>query len=134
MNGVLNGDRSPKPQYWEVKKVYQNLYTTVRYSSGNIAELELFNRNYYEPCSYDAGWALVADGEEIRSGAFDTGIIGPREKVVIPLDLGGSLPSGKECYLNVLYGLKEDMPWAEKGYISCEEQMALCQAGNNSRV
>ena len=54
MNGVLNGDRSPKPQYFEVKKVYQNLNTSLVKISGTMAEICLFNRNYYEPCTYDA--------------------------------------------------------------------------------
>ena len=36
MNGVLNGDRSPKPQYFEVKKVYQNLNTYLVKISGTV--------------------------------------------------------------------------------------------------
>ena len=124
MNGLLNGDRSPKPQYYEVKKVYQNLYTSLSMQSGGKAELCLFNRNYYEPCSYDAVWSLIADGEEIASGTFDTEEIGPREKVVKGIVIG-DLPQGKECYLNVYYGLKEDMPWAEKGFLVCKDQMFL---------
>ena len=124
MNGVLNGDRSPKPQYWEVKKVYQNLYTSLTGVSGNKAEVVLFNRNYYEPCSYDARWTLVADGKEIRNGSFDTELIGPRTEVSKTIETG-ALPKGKDCYLDVHYYLKEDTPWAEKGYEVCKDQMFL---------
>lgn len=124
MNGILNGDRSPKPQYWEVKKVYQNLYTSLSNFSDGSANIELFNRNYYEPCSYDARWTLLADGKVIGSGSFDVGEIAPRSKVekAVPI---GKLPADKECYLNVEYSLKGDMPWAEKGYVACEDQMYL---------
>ncbi len=127
MNGVLNGDRSPKPQYWEVKKVYQNLYTSLIKVSDDAAEICLFNRNYYEPCSYDARWTLIADGEEVRSGTFDAEGIGPREKVsrIIPF---GKLPADKECYLNVSYTLKDNMFWADKGYEACKDQMCLTPA------
>ncbi|MBR1927851.1 MAG: DUF4981 domain-containing protein, partial [Bacteroidales bacterium] len=124
MNGVLNGDRSPKPQYFEVKKVYQNLYTSLSKVSGKVAEICLFNRNYYEPCSYDARWSLVADGEVIRRGSFDASAIPPRGKVSREIRIG-SLPKNKECYLNVSYALKEDMFWAEKGYEVCADQMCL---------
>ena len=124
MNGVLNGDRSPKPQYWEVKKVYQNLYTSLTSISDGKAEVCLFNRNYYEPCSYDARWTLIADGEPVRSGSFDAEGIGPREKVSRTIEIG-ALSAGKECYLNVSYSLKESMPWADKGHEVCKDQMNL---------
>ncbi|MBO6172897.1 MAG: DUF4981 domain-containing protein [Bacteroidales bacterium] len=124
MNGVLNGDRSPKPQYFEVKKVYQNLNTYLVKISGTVAEICLFNRNYYEPCTYDATWTLIVDGEHLRSGSFDASGIGPREKVVRQIDLG-DIPAGKECYLNVGYALKEDLPWASKGFEVCKDQLAL---------
>ncbi|MBR4756549.1 MAG: DUF4981 domain-containing protein [Bacteroidales bacterium] len=124
MNGVLNGDRSPKPQYWEVKKVCQNLYTSLAGVSEESAEICLFNRNYYEPCSYSAVWTLVADGEGIRSGSFDVDGLAPRTKESRTIGLG-ALPAGRECYLNVSYSLKEDMPWADKGFEVCRDQMAL---------
>ncbi len=124
MNGILNGDRTPKPQYFEVKKVYQNLYTTcVDYADGK-AEVALFNRNYYEPCCYDLSWTLLADGREIRSGRGVTGPVGPRERAVRTLDVG-PLPEGKECYLNLSYTLQEALPWAEQGFEVCREQLFL---------
>ena len=124
MNGIINGDRSPKPQYFEVKKVYQNLYTSLSGVSGGVAKVCLFNRNYYEPCSYDARWTLIADGKEVRSGSFDAEGIGPREKVLREIPVG-DLPEGKECYLNVSYTQKDDLFWAEKGYEVCKDQMYI---------
>ena len=124
MNGILFGDRSPKPQYWEVKKVYQNLYTTLESASEDGVKVELFNRNYYEPASYDASWELVCDGDVIRRGTFDMGEIAPRSKVSCTIE-AGAFPEGAECYLNVRYSLKEDMPWAEKGYEACSDQLFL---------
>ena len=122
MNGLLNGNRSPKPQYFEVKKVYQNLYTTLVRYAGDEAWLELFNRNYYAPCTYTARWALVADGETVRSGSFDTGTLEPRSKIICSVATG-PLPEGKECYLDLWYCLPEDLPWADKGYAASEEQL-----------
>ena len=132
MNGLLNGDRSPKPQYFEVKKVYQNLYTSLAGVSGNSVKLSLFNRNYYEPCSYDAVWTLLADGKEVRSGSFVVDGLGPRVEDIRDLDVG-LIPEGRECYLNVSYTLKEDMPWADKGYEVCKDQLFLQPAPALSR-
>ena len=124
MNGLLNGDRSPKPQYYEVKKVYQNLYTSlIRCEEGEVW-VELFNRNYFEPCRYQCRWSLLADGKEIRHGTFDTGALDPRSRTVCSLGIG-DLPEEKECYLNLYYCLPEDMPWAEAGYTACKEQLFL---------
>jgi len=123
MNGILFGDRSPKPQYFEVKKVYQNLYTTLTADS----KLELFNRNYFEPVEYAATWTIIADGKQIAKGTFDTGLLDPRGTKVMDLP-SVTLPEGKECFINLSYAIKEDMPWAEAGYETCSDQL-LIQAG-----
>ena len=124
MNGLLAGDRSPKPQYFEVKKVYQNLYTALAAASGRQVEVELFNRNYYEPLCYDARWTLLADGQPLRSGSFTVEELAPRMRERRLLDVG-PLPEGKECYLDFSYTLQEDLPWAKKGYEACREQLFL---------
>lgn len=129
MNGLLNGDRSPKPQYFEVKQVYQNLYTTLVSFEGSIARLELFNRNYYAPCRYEARWTLLADGDVVRTGSFDTGPLAPRSRTETCIDVG-PLPEGKECFLNVDYCLLEDLPWADAGYAACREQLFLQAAAS----
>ena len=124
MNGILNGDRSPKPQYFEVKKVYQNLYTTLAGMAEGRVEVSLFNRNYYEPVSYDARWSLLADGKEIRSGSFMVEELAPRTREARILSVG-PLPEGKECYLNLSYALQENLPWAKEGYEVCKDQLFL---------
>ena len=124
MNGILNGDRTAKPQYFEVKKVYQNLYAKLDTCRDGHVSVELFNRNYYEPCCYDARWTLLADGKEIRSGSFRTGLVGPRQRTRCGLDVG-LLPEGRECFLNLSFTLQEALPWAEKGFEVCREQLFL---------
>ena len=131
MNGLLNGDRSPKPQYYEVKKVYQNLYTSLVRCDGGEAWLDLHNRNYYEPCTYLGRWTLIADGEKVREGAFETGALAPRSRTTVSVPVG-DLPAGKECYLNVYYCLPEDLPWAEKGYVACKDQLFLQPAASGT--
>lgn len=123
MNGLLFGDREPKPQYWEVKKVYQNLYSSLN----EDGKVEVFNRNYYEPCSYDGQWTVIANGCKLAEGVFETGSVEARSSKVMDLALP-ELPEGEECYLNLYYTQKEDLPWASAGYEVCKDQLFL-QAG-----
>ena len=61
MNGVMRPDLTPKGQYYEVKKVYQNVGVTgVDTRAGRI---EIFNKNYFTNLAgYDIRWSLYADG------------------------------------------------------------------------
>lgn len=127
MNGILFGDRAPKPQYWEVKKVYQPLYSSLSGDGG----ISLFNRNYFVPLAFDMHWTLICDGIPVSSGSLDPGVIAPRSSAVISVPCG-DIPSG-ECYLNLSYTLKEDLPWASKGFEVCKDQLFL-QAGSHEAV
>lgn len=124
MNGILFGDRTPKPQYEEVKKVYQNLITTLDSQSAGRVAIKIFNKNYFEPSSYDGRWELVADGDVVADGSFDATGLAPRASDTRTIEVG-TLPEGKECYLNLYYAYQEDMLWAEKGYEPCKEQLFL---------
>ena len=45
MNGIIFGDMEPKPQYYEVKKVYQ--YVGVKWADAATGTIDIFNKNYY---------------------------------------------------------------------------------------
>ena len=52
MNGILFPGHKPKPEYFEVKKVYQNV--GVKAIDMKKGQIEVFNKNYFEPMSgYD---------------------------------------------------------------------------------
>ncbi len=65
MNGVMRPDLTPKGQYYEVKKVYQNVGVTgVDTRAGRI---EIFNKNYFTNLAgYDIRWSLYADGRPVE--------------------------------------------------------------------
>ena len=121
MNGIIFGDREPKPQYWEVKQVYQPVYT----SFAEPGKVEVFNRNYFEPTDFDAKWVLIAEGEECASGSFDIGALAPRSKTVVSIPYADKLPEGKECYLNVYFCQKAESLWADAGYVVSSDQMLV---------
>lgn len=129
MNGILFGDETPKPQYYEVKKVYQYIGTT--WADKDKGILDIFNKNYYtdDLSGYNATWRLTADGKTVRQGTIDLGSVAPRaHKRVTIKGLYEGLETGKDYLLHVTYRLKHDEPWAKAGYIQAEEQLSVATA------
>ena len=128
MNGILRPDFSPKAQYYEVKKVYQNV--GVKAVDMKQGQIEIFNKNYFEPLrNYQMVWSLYKDGvciskKQPLQGAKN--IVGPREKgfYTLPYDYA-SLDPKSEYFVTVQFLLGKDMPWAAKGYPQMEEQLRV---------
>ena len=128
MNGILRPDFSPKAQYYEVKKVYQNV--GVKAVDMKQGQIEIFNKNYFEPLkNYQIVWSLYKDGVCISKNQPLQGaknIVGPREKgfYTLPYDYA-SLDPKSEYFVTVQFLLGKDMPWAAKGYPQMEEQLRV---------
>ena len=128
MNGILRPDFSPKAQYYEVKKVYQNV--GVKAVDMKQGQIEIFNKNYFEPLrNYQIVWSLYKDGVCISKNQSLQGaknIVGPREKgfYSLPYDYA-SLDPKSEYFVTVQFLLGKDMPWAAKGYPQMEEQLRV---------
>lgn len=128
MNGILRPDFSPKAQYYEVKKVYQNV--GVKAVDMKQGQIEIFNKNYFVPLkNYQMVWSLYKDGVCISKNQPLQGaknIVGPREKgfYTLPYDYA-SLDPKSEYFVTVQFLLGKDMPWAAKGYPQMEEQLRV---------
>lgn len=125
-NGLIFADMTPKPQYYELKKVHQNV--SVKPVDIQAGKIEVFNKNYFTSLAdYEMQWALYEDGVEVdRSSVFigsDTPL-GAREQLTygIPRDFAKLKPQS-EYFLKIQFLLKEDKPWAEKGFVQMEEQI-----------
>ena len=126
MNGIIFGDEQPKPQYYEVKKVYQYIGTT--WKDAKTATLDVFNKNYYtdDLSGYAMSYVLTADGVAVKKGELDLGSLPARtHKAITITGLNEGLDPNKEYLLHIVYRLKEDMPWAKAGYIQAEEQLPV---------
>ena len=135
MNGILLPDHSPKPAYWEVKKVYQNIgVKAVDMKKGLI---EVFNKTYFTPLvGYKMVWSLYKDGKKVKEDTAYRAprkLVGPRDKVIygIPYNYD-ELDPASEYYLKVQFTLAEDMPWAKAGYVQMEEQLLVKEAGTKA--
>lgn len=128
MNGIMRPDLTPKAQYYEVKKVYQNV--GVKAIDMKQGQIEIFNKNYFEPLkNYQIVWSLYQDGVCVKKNHPLQGaknIVGPREKGIytLPYDYA-SLDPKSEYFVTIQFLLGKDMPWASKGYVQMEEQLRV---------
>ena len=128
MNGIMRPDLTPKAQYYEVKKVYQNV--GVKAIDMKQGQIEIFNKNYFEPLkNYQIVWSLYQDGVCVKKNQPLQGaknIVGPREKGIytLPYDYA-SLDPKSEYFVTIQFLLGKDMPWASKGYVQMEEQLRV---------
>lgn len=147
MNGIMLPDLTPKPQYYEVKKVYQNVGVTLKevkevngeergaIFKATAVDYKIFNKNYFEPISldmYDIVAYLVRDGiKEKAEPILLNEDIQPRKEVscshLVEMDKPG------EYFLNIEFRLKRDMPWARKGYVQMAEQLFLKDSSGENR-
>ena len=137
MNGLLRPDFTPKPQYYEVKKVYQNV--GVKPIDIKRGKIEIFNKNYFTSLDdYDIVWSLYKDGnptgnKKILEGN-DANIL-PRQKkiITIPIDYNHLEPNN-EYFLKVQFQLKKNKPWADRYYVQMEEQLPVKEAVQENNI
>ncbi len=119
MNGIMLPDLQPKPQYYEVKKVYQNVGATFDWDT---QQLEVLNKNYFLPLSTDVEYVLRQEGSEISRGTLNQlKGLATRQRMTVSVPV--SLPQdGDNFTLEIDFKLEKDMPWAKKGYVQMAEQ------------
>lgn len=130
LNGIVFGDLEPKPQYYEVKKVYQHIGT----EAIDLAEgvFEVFNKYYFKDLKdYQIKWFVYENGSETQHGEITDFNADARQRTRITLPIDYSKISDKtETFVKIQYLLNNNEPWAEKGYVQAEEQFLLKDAAN----
>ncbi len=128
MDGVMLPDLTPKGQYYEVKRVYQNV--GVKAVDMKQGQIEIFNKNYFTPLTdYVIEWSLWKDGVEVQKSTAMKGprtVVGPRQKQTYTLLYDyNQLDPQSEYFVKVQFLLAEDKPWAKKGYVQMEAQLPV---------
>lgn len=122
-NGLISPDRVLNPHMYEVKKVYQSIWTTpVDLQKGLV---NVYNENFFADLSdYYMEWQIVADGEPVLSGVVADLNVGPQETKQIALNY--ELPkTQQELFLNVGYKLKRAKQLIPAGWVLADEQLAI---------
>ncbi len=125
INGILLPDRKPNPSLLEVKKVYQN----IKIYPVNLLEgkLKVHNKfNFISLKNIEFNWELTANGNVIQKGHIDNIEVGPAEQkeLFVPFKIPNLEPN-TEYHLKISSLLKNNVPWAEKGYIIAWDQFSI---------
>ncbi len=129
MNGIVFGDMEPKPQYYEVRKVYQNIgMKAVDVEKGVF---EIFNKYYFKNLAddYYLMWSVYEDGKAIQATLKKDINLAPRQRMQISLPYNrAAFKKDAEYFVKVQFILKDKMPWADKDFVMAEEQVLVKEA------
>lgn len=129
MNGIVFGDLEPKPQYYEVKKVYQNIEVkALDVEKGNF---EIFNKYYFKNLGDDylLVWSLYEDGKPVQTANPMNIELAPRQRKQITLPYNyAALKKDAEYFVKVQFVLKDKKAWADKNFVMAEEQIQVKEA------
>ncbi len=124
-NGLVNPDRCPNPHSVEVAYFYQNIWTSLGRVEEGLAEVEIFNENFFRDLSaYYLEWEVSAGGKVMRNGRVDDINVAPQQTSTLNLNIGNTCPCS-EWLLTVRYKLKEREGLLQAGTEVAKDQLAL---------
>ena len=112
IDGLVFADRSLRPGYYDMKKVYEPFRGS--YKDG---EVTISSVRYFESLSdYSAKWVLSRDGVELASGTIDTLDIAPQSSASYNLFDEKNYDLKGNSFVTLSICQKKDTLWAEAGY------------------
>ena len=112
INGLIAPDRKPHPHYYEVQHVYQPITFVLEDDA-----IRLINRDQFTGLDeYEYYYELSRNGETAGGGLLEL----KDDRIELPY-----YPDDNELTMTIEAHLKEDKPWAKKGYAVAREQFVL---------
>ncbi len=124
-NGIVSPDRGYNPHAYEVRYIYQNIWTSAKDLAKG--EVEVYNEYFFRDLSnFYMVWELLVEGKSVQSGVVVDLDVEPGERKVISLDVDTkSLCTNKETMLNVSYKLKKAEFLLPAGEVIAYDQMVV---------
>lgn len=122
--GVVASDRSLKPHYPEMKKVYQ----WIRVAPEDISKGRFLVQNKYQfidLSAFTSKWSLWENGKEIASGDLKIPETGPGKESLVTIPLKYQPVPNSEYFLKVNFNLAGNQLWAEKGFEVASQQFVI---------
>ena len=130
MNGIIFADRTAKPQYYEVQKVYQN----IKVKKLSFDTFQITNKSYFEPMEgYEGVWKLYRNGELVEERSFDVSPLKPQKKGVVTI-APKRMDSKSEYIVVIEFRQVADKPWAKQGFVQAREQFIIQEAGQKPAI
>lgn len=124
-DGLFNSDRTPKPQAFELKKVYQPIrFEPVPFSSNAVLITNHFD--FTPLSSLNFSWQIKANGDVVARGKIDKVDIAPHQSKQIVLDLPIiSILPNTEYFLELEARTNYVTELLTSNYLIAEEQFLL---------
>lgn len=117
--GLFYANRMPYPHTHEMKKVYQDIHTSLKDNG-----VEVYNEKFFASLdNTELKWEVTVDGKVVQSGKISDLPIGPHQTGFVRIPF--SLPSSGESFLNLTYLLKHPEPLLPTGHVVASEQLWL---------
>ena len=130
MNGIIFADRTVKPQYYEVQKVYQN----IKVKKLSFDTFQITNKSYFEPMEgYEGVWKLYRNGDLVEERSFDVSPLKPQKKGVVTI-APKRMDSKSEYLVVIEFRQAADKPWAKQGFVQAREQFVIQEAGQKPAI
>ena len=126
-DGLCYPDRRPHTGLLEVKQVYR----PIRAEKVSNGEFILRSKLAFAPAEelYTCRYEITECGEVIREGDIPLNLpAGGEQRVLIP----ETRDIAQSRYIRFIFALKEDTPWAEKGFEVAFDQLELCENMKNT--
>ena len=125
INGLVFPDRTPQPELYEVKKVYQ--YIKVEPVDLTAGKVKVINNYDFTNLDFvETHWELAADGEVVQSGKLPELDLAPHSarQVKVPF-IRPDLTPGAQYWLNISFITSRELPLVPEGHEIAFEQFAL---------
>ena len=124
-NGVISPDRVFNPHAYEVRHIYQPIWTSLKNAASGM--ISVYNEHFFRDLSaYRLEWELVADGTAVQSGVVDNLDVEPQQTAELRLGYDLVAAEGcKECFLNVRYRLKKAEQLLPAGHVVAYNQLPV---------
>ena len=124
LNGLVNPDRTPKPQLNEVKQVYQYIgFSPVDLKKGIISVKNKYA--FLSLSAFDFTWQVFGDGKNIDSGTINEIDLLPGESKNVTIDFNVDYQQGVEYFLNIQAKLKTKSGLLDAGTELAAQQFEL---------
>lgn len=128
-DGLVNPDRVPQPELWEVKKVYQ----PIKFENGDtllVTQKQIGIKNDYDFSSLaglEINWSLMENGKVLEKGKLDPLNVLPQKSATfeIPYKIVTTNKPGSEYFLNVAFTQKDSTSFAPKGFEVAKKQFYI---------
>ena len=125
INGIIASDRTPKPQIWECKYVFQPIkFTSIDLNEGIINIKNRFN--FTATTDFNFVWTVSEDGKEIQKGILKDIHIKAGLSKDLNLPIKSIKPkAGKEYWLRIAMVQKTKNLYSKVGFEVAKEQFKL---------